>query len=154
MINLNQIKLGELLKVEGIGRITATRIIEYRKKNNGFVQLIELKNIRGIAEKNYQKLKQKFIIKDKSEHKKKKYKVELDINKLQIANPEEMHLVGDMNNWNPEDKSYNLIEKENSIWSNEFDLKAGTEYKIMYDSTDWNDNKYLGDHDFNLVVKL
>lgn len=154
MINLNKIKLGELLKIRGIGKITATRIVKYREENNGFKKLLELKKIRGIAENTYQNLKKQFILTDNKEEKEKKFKVKLDVKKLQMTNPEEIHLVGDMTNWDPKDKTYSLIEKENGIWFNEFNLKEGTEYKIMYDSTDWNDNQYFGDNGSNLVVEF
>ena len=70
----------------------------------------------------------------------------------EIENPNEMHLVGEMNNWNPEDKSFSLIEKNDGTWTNRFNLEAGTEYKIMYDSISWEENKYIGDNGHNFKV--
>jgi hypothetical protein len=81
-----------------------------------------------------------------------KVRITVNTRELGIENPGEIHLVGEMNDWNPEDKSYNLKEDEKGIWSNTFDLEAGIEYKIMYNSTDWADEKYIGDNGANFVV--
>jgi competence ComEA-like helix-hairpin-helix protein len=99
MININNAEMKELTKVDGIGKVIALNIVNYRKRNNGFNELKELKNIKGIA-----------------------------------------------------DKTYSLIEGENGIWTNKFNLKPGTEYKIMYDSTSWEEDKYIGDNDDNFKV--
>ncbi|MGM0549166.1 MAG: helix-hairpin-helix domain-containing protein [Bacillota bacterium] len=151
MININKVELKELTKVKGIGNVTASNIIQYRKENDGFKDLRELKNIKGIAELTYRKIKTKLTVGENTANN----KVEITVNpqEIGIKNPDEIHLVGEMNDWNPADKTYSLNKKENGCWSNDFNLEAGTEYKIMYDSTDWKENKYFGDNGANLKIK-
>lgn len=151
MININSAEVEELTKIDGIGKVTALNIIQYRKRKNGFKELKELKNIKGIAGKTYKKVKARFITSDKNSNSK-KIKIEISPQKLGIENPNEMHLVGEMNNWDPEDKSYSLIENKDERWSNKFNLEAGTEYKIMYDSITWEENKYIGNNGYNFKV--
>lgn len=171
MININKAGINDFTKIDGIGKGKAANIIKYREENNGFDSLEELKEVKGIAEKIFNKIQSDITISDNqiseeqssegqtidnesAEYKSDEEKVKISINtqELGINSPGEMHLVGEMNNWNPEDKTYSLIEKENGIWSNKFDLGAGTEYKIMYDSTDWEENKYIGDDNGNNLV--
>lgn len=176
MININKAGIDDFTKIDGIGKGKAANIIKYREENNGFDSLEELTEVKGIAEKIFNKIQSDITISDDQlseeqsseeqiieeqntdnesvEYESDEEKVRISINtqELGLDSPGEMHLVGEMNNWNPEDKTYSLIEKENGIWSNEFDLEAGTEYKIMYDSTDWEENKYIGDNGANLIV--
>ncbi len=56
-ININTATETELDKLPGIGPVYANRIVEYRQLNNGFKSLEELKNIKGIGEKTFEKLK-------------------------------------------------------------------------------------------------
>ncbi|NLN50135.1 MAG: hypothetical protein GX149_00730 [Acholeplasmataceae bacterium] len=56
-INLNFASLTELLRLEGIGQAKAEAIINYRKNNGLFNSIIELKNVNGIGEKVYEKIK-------------------------------------------------------------------------------------------------
>ena len=151
MIYLNEAEINELTQIDGIGYGKAFNIIKYRKENDGFESLEELKQVKGIAEHTYNMIKSELTL-ENSQSNEEKTKIAVNIQDFGIENPNEMHLVGEMNNWNPEDKSYNLKEEEKQIWSNTFDLEAGTEYKIMYDSTDWEDGKYIGDNENNFVV--
>lgn len=151
MIYLNEAEMNDLTQITGIGYGKAFNIIKYRKENNGFESLEELKEVKGIAEHTYNMIKSELTL-ENSQSSEEKTKIAVNIQDFGIENPDEMHLVGEMNNWNPEDKSYNLKEEEKQIWSNTFDLEAGTEYKIMYDSTDWEDGKYIGDNGDNFVV--
>ncbi len=151
MIYLNKAEINALTQVDGIGYGKAFNIIKYRKENNGFGSLEELKKVKGIAEKTYKLIKSELTL-EENQLAEEKVKITVNIQDLGIDNPNEIHLVGEMNNWNPKDKSYNLKEEEIGIWSNTFDLKAGTEYKIMYDSTDWEEDKYIGDNGANLIV--
>lgn len=151
MININNAKVEELTKLTGIGRATALNIVKYRKMENGFNELNELKNIKGIADKTYEKIESKLTLVDENSDFK-KIKIEIKPQELGIENPTEMHLVGEMNDWKPEDKTFNLIKDENGVWINEFNLESGTEYKIMYDSTDWEEDKYIGDRGDNFIV--
>lgn len=150
MININKVELKDLTEVNGIGKVTALNIIQYRKENDGFNNLSELKNINGIAEKTYKKIKTKLTVGENQPNN--KVEITVDPQELSIENPDEVHLVGEMNDWNPADKTYSLNKKKNGCWSNEFNLKSGTEYKIMYDSTDWEENKYFGDNGVNFKI--
>jgi DNA uptake protein ComE-like DNA-binding protein len=39
MININNAEMKELTKVDGIGKVIALNIVNYRKRNNGFNEL-------------------------------------------------------------------------------------------------------------------
>jgi competence protein ComEA len=56
-LNLNAATEAQLEALPGIGAATATRIVEYRKKNGGFKKVEELMNVKGIGEKSFLKLK-------------------------------------------------------------------------------------------------
>ena len=56
-LNLNAATEAQLEAMPGIGAATATRIVEYRKKNGGFEKVEELMNVKGIGEKSFLKLK-------------------------------------------------------------------------------------------------
>ena len=56
-LNLNAATEAQLEALPGIGPATATRIVEYRKKNGGFKKVEELMNVKGIGEKSFLKLK-------------------------------------------------------------------------------------------------
>jgi len=52
-ININTADHQSLVRIPYIGEYTADRIIEYRERTGGFRSLDELKNIRGIRSKNF-----------------------------------------------------------------------------------------------------
>ena len=56
-VNLNTATANDLQTLPGIGRATATRILEYRQKNGGFRKIEDLMNVKGIGEKSFLKLK-------------------------------------------------------------------------------------------------
>lgn len=56
-ININTSSLEELMTLDGIGESKAKAIIEYRNTNGPFKSIEEIKNISGISEKTYEKLK-------------------------------------------------------------------------------------------------
>lgn len=56
-VNLNTASAAELDTLPGIGAAYAQRIIEYRESKGGFKDISELKNIKGIGDKTYEKLK-------------------------------------------------------------------------------------------------
>jgi competence ComEA-like helix-hairpin-helix protein len=62
-INLNEISLYELFKIKGISKKLAAQIIEYRNLHSEFSNLKELKEIKGIGEQRYEKLKEIFFVK-------------------------------------------------------------------------------------------
>jgi competence ComEA-like helix-hairpin-helix protein len=61
-IDLNHADKDTLKSVKGIGEKLARRIIEYRNRESGFQDLQELKNIPGITNPKYEKIKEAFII--------------------------------------------------------------------------------------------
>ncbi len=62
-IDLNSAGKELLLSVSGIGERIACRIMEYRDREGGFKELAELKNIKGINDYNYEKIKDSLIVK-------------------------------------------------------------------------------------------
>lgn len=56
-LNLNTSHISELMILPGIGQVTAERIVEYREKHNGFKSIVELKNVEGIGEKKFNRIK-------------------------------------------------------------------------------------------------
>ncbi len=59
-LDLNSSSFTELLKVPGIGPVLAENIINFRYEKNGFNNINELMDVKGIGEKKLQKLKQYF----------------------------------------------------------------------------------------------
>lgn len=57
-ININTAIQTELETLPGIGPSTATKIIEYRKEKGKFKNIEEIKNVNGIGESKYQKIKE------------------------------------------------------------------------------------------------
>lgn len=62
-ININRATAYELESLPGIGSVTAKKIINYRKTNNGFNSIEELKNVPGIGEKKFESLAEYIIAK-------------------------------------------------------------------------------------------
>ena len=62
-INLNSADKDLLMSVPGIGEKLSKRIIEYRDKQTSFGSIEELKNIKGITESKYEKIKNYLIVK-------------------------------------------------------------------------------------------
>ena len=58
IVNINTAGLKELESLPGIGPVTAGNIIEYRNKKGLFKAREELKNVTGIGQKKYEKIKQ------------------------------------------------------------------------------------------------
>lgn len=56
-VNINKASADELIELPGVGEKTAQRIIEYREKNGGFSNKEEIKSVKRIGEKTYEKLK-------------------------------------------------------------------------------------------------
>ncbi|MCL5795533.1 MAG: helix-hairpin-helix domain-containing protein [Patescibacteria group bacterium] len=63
-INLNSCSLEELDSLPGIGPAKAQDIVAYRDANGGFNSTEELKNVKGIGEKTFEKLKDLVTVED------------------------------------------------------------------------------------------
>lgn len=56
-ISINEADLSKLKEIPCIGDVKANAIIAYREKNGGFKSIEELKNVDGIGEKTFEKIK-------------------------------------------------------------------------------------------------
>lgn len=61
-INVNKATAQELVAIPYIGEYTAKNIIEYRKHNGLFSSLEQMKNIKGIRDKNFVRFSKYLII--------------------------------------------------------------------------------------------
>ena len=61
-ININTATIEELQKLTGIGQTKAQSIIDYRNKNGGFKDIEEIKNVQGIGESAFEKIKDNITI--------------------------------------------------------------------------------------------
>ena len=61
-ISLNQASLEELMLLNGIGEVKAQAIITYREANGGFKTIEELKNVDGIGDSTFEKIKAQLTI--------------------------------------------------------------------------------------------
>ena len=57
LININTADEKELQKIKGVGLALAGRIIEYRENNGAFKSIDEIKKVRGIGEKTFEKMR-------------------------------------------------------------------------------------------------
>ena len=62
LININTEDLEQLKEITGIGNIKAQSIIDYREANGGFKSLEELKNVDGIGDKTFEKIKEQITL--------------------------------------------------------------------------------------------
>jgi len=61
-ININKAVIGELESLSGIGFAYASAIIEYRQDKGSFSSIEEIKNVPGIGEKTFEKIKDSIIV--------------------------------------------------------------------------------------------
>lgn len=62
IININSASLSDLQKINGVGEVKAQSIIDYREKNGGFKSIEDIKNVEGIGDKTFEKIKDKISI--------------------------------------------------------------------------------------------
>ena len=60
-VNINRANLEELTKLPGVGKVLAARIIEHRKTEGFFTNKADIKKIKGIGQKKFEKMKE-FIL--------------------------------------------------------------------------------------------
>ena len=63
LVNINEANSSQLLTLPGIGEAKASAIMDYREQNGGFKDAAELKEISGIGEKTFEKLKELITVK-------------------------------------------------------------------------------------------
>jgi competence protein ComEA len=61
-VNLNTATLDELVALPGIGPAKAQAIVDYRVKHGGFKSVEELKDVKGIGAKRFEKLKAELTV--------------------------------------------------------------------------------------------
>ena len=61
-ININTAPVEELMQLSGVGQAYARRIIEYRETQGLFSHIEELKNVKGIGEKIFEKNKNRITV--------------------------------------------------------------------------------------------
>jgi competence protein ComEA len=61
-IDLNRATVDELMLIPGIGEITATRIVEFRRTAGPFRRLADLKKVAGIKEKKFKQWERHFFV--------------------------------------------------------------------------------------------
>jgi hypothetical protein len=162
MISLNKATKEDFQNVKGVGAKTAQNIIGVGPKTvdlmkEAFTLEVDAgKVIEEIMEETNQEVKEedKENIEEVFEESKEKKAVVIELKPEEhgVFIKDEAHLVGDMNDWNPEDKSFPLKYEGKGIWNNVFELEPGSKYKVMYDSTSWDNNKYIGNGYNNFVV--
>jgi competence protein ComEA len=57
MVNINSADSTALQVLNGVGPATAQKIIDYRTEHGAFAKIEDLKNVSGIGDKTYEKLK-------------------------------------------------------------------------------------------------
>lgn len=62
-ININSASKEEIQTLNGIGETLANSIVEYRKKNGKFNSIEDLKNVSGIGESKFEKIKDSISVK-------------------------------------------------------------------------------------------
>lgn len=62
IININSASLSDLQKINGVGAVKAQSIIDYREKNGGFKSIEDIKNVDGVGDKTFEKIKDKISI--------------------------------------------------------------------------------------------
>lgn len=62
VVNINTADENELQKIRGVGPAIAKRIVDYREQNGKFQTIEDIKKVRGIGDKTFEKMKDKITI--------------------------------------------------------------------------------------------
>ena len=65
-LNINEASEADFVLLDGIGKVTAHRIIEYREKMGGFKSIAQLKEVKGVSSKRVKLLEENLSLFDKS----------------------------------------------------------------------------------------
>ena len=57
IVKINTATVQDFIRLPGIGPALAERIVEYREKNGSFLAIEDLKNVSGIGDKKYDRIK-------------------------------------------------------------------------------------------------
>lgn len=79
-LNINEAAETEFILLEGVGDVTAHRIVEYRQEAGGFKSLEQLQEVKGISKDKFKKLEQYLTLFEKSN-----LKVLIDINSAPVT---------------------------------------------------------------------
>ena len=145
-ININTADREELMKLDKIGGAKADNILDYRERTDKFDSSEQLLQVKGIGPGIFNSIKGQITVG-------KEVTIRFNPADYMLGDVGEVHLVGEMNNWNPADKSYSLAKNQDGIWEGGFAFEKGTEYKIMYDSESWEAGKHIGKGEENLVIE-
>jgi competence ComEA-like helix-hairpin-helix protein len=63
-ININTATVEELSSLEGIGLNKANAIIAYRSENGPFAMIEDIKNVKGIGEKMFERIKDRITVEE------------------------------------------------------------------------------------------
>lgn len=61
-VSINTADSEELQKIPGVGPVTAENIISYRESNGSFKSIDDIKNVSGIGEKTFEKMKSTIVL--------------------------------------------------------------------------------------------
>jgi len=70
MVNINKALAEEIATLPGIGDKTAKLIIEYRDKNGGFKKPEDIRKVKGVGKKLFEKIKGNITVEEETEKKK------------------------------------------------------------------------------------
>jgi len=62
LININRASKSELMELPGIGEVKSQAIIDYREENGSFVSIEDIKEVSGIGDKTFEKIKDKITV--------------------------------------------------------------------------------------------
>ncbi len=62
IVNINKADQYDLMQIAGIGEVKAQAIVEYREQNGNFTNIEEIKNVDGIGESTYAKIKDQITV--------------------------------------------------------------------------------------------
>lgn len=146
-VDINRADVEELMEITGIGGSTAKRIVSYRRDYGPFSSPKDLSQVKGIGSKKLKKIRPEIKVTDVIE-------IEFDPDRYGLRGIEEVHLVGDMNDWEPADRSYSLSRGKDGNWRGTFLLEKGMEFKFLYNSDSWDEgNDIGGKYGENLVIQ-